>query len=370
MSELNAAKLEQFVKLGGYEIVKQVRSGKHKGKWRNKSEAARRTKLSRPTIDAILEQYPEKPSKVKPKFMESLEESEGFRRIQEMYKARVSSNAWYKIVYTLQKAVPIVGYNKDPASWNEEDYHTLWYHPVFHSEECKGIGKAYATALRQLMKATNNHAFLDKFKYNNPPEGKKKQWFLHTEELRKLIQKIDTKETLALTFLGVGCGARHSALELITPDKIDFNDNILQVYEPKVQGYVLKYPAVSLLRFLQTYIEDKKIQPNEKLFPHSYAHHLTQLRKAGKDAGLRKKISTHILKHTFVSQCHRHGVSGSTISNQTGTELRCLVKFYRAEDERLLRNEMQGVEYKHKPFYQWIDEISYFFRARYEELKE
>ena len=219
------------------------------------------------------------------------------------------------------------------------------------------------------MRATNNHNLLEKFKYNNPPEGKKKQWFLHTQEIEKLLPHIRTKETLTLFFLGISTGARHSGLMEITVDKIDFNDKVIQVHEPKVQSYVLKYPPFPVMEFLKKYVEDMKLSSNEKIFPHSYHWHLYQLKKAGKEAGLKKKITTHILKHTFVTQAQRHGVSGDTVSDQCGTELRCLVKFYRAKDESRLRHETQGRTYKFKPFHVWINELSYHFRTRYGELK-
>lgn len=369
MSDVLISKLEKFVRLGGYEIVRQIKRGRRKGKWTGISEAARRTRLSRPTIYSILNQYPEKPSKVKPKYMTTLEESEGFKRVEKMFKARISRGNWGSIVRTLKKGVKIIGYNKDPVSWTEKDYNALWYSEVFHSEECRGIGKMPAVALRQLMKATNNHNLLSKFKFNNPPEGKKKQWFMHTSDIKQIMPFIKDPETLTLLLLGISTGARHSGLMQITVEKIDFHDNVIQVYEPKVQEYVLKYPPVSVMKILERYVEDMNLKPTDPLFKNGYSWHVAQLKKAGRDAGLKKTITTHIMKHTFVSQAHRHGVSGSTISNQCGTELRCLVKFYRAEDESKLRSEMQGTSYTFKPFYQWITELCIFFRARYAELK-
>jgi len=67
--------LEQFVKLGGYEIVKKKRNGK----WKNISKASKRTGLARPTIYELLEKYPDPPSKTVPKYVEEFENSEGYR---------------------------------------------------------------------------------------------------------------------------------------------------------------------------------------------------------------------------------------------------------------------------------------------------
>lgn len=370
MSILNESTLNQFVQRNGYDYVKQIRSGKKKGQWRGISEASKRTGLSRPTVYAILAQHPEKPDKTRPKYMDKLEDSEGFKLVQQMYKTRITLSAWRNIVLALRRAVPIIGYDKDPVSWTEEDYKLLWYHPTFHNDDCKGIGKAPATAFHQLMRATNNHNLLAKFTYNNPPDGKKKNWYLQEPEILALIKEVQTRENLTLLFVGISTGARHSGLESITLEKIDFYDRSLEVYEQKVQATVTKFPPISVIEFLQTYCKDKKLKPSDKVFEHGYQWHLQRLREAGKRAGLNKKVSTHIMKHTFVTQAHHHGVSGSTIANQCGTEHRCLVKFYRAESELLLRNEMQGIEYNHEPFHTWINRLSYYFRVRYEQLKE
>ena len=95
-----------------------------------------------------------------------------------------------------------------------------------------------------------------------------------------------------------------------------------------------------------------------------------KLKKAGRKAKLGKNISTHIMKHTFVTQANRHGVSAETIVHQTGTELRCLEKFYRATNEKKLRNEMQGTTYKTTTFYEWVRKLGILFKARYGKLKQ
>ena len=71
------SKLDTFIKRGGYEIVSQIKRGKRKGKFRGISKASEVTRLSRPTIYKILKEYPEKPSKVKPKYVDNLEDSYG-----------------------------------------------------------------------------------------------------------------------------------------------------------------------------------------------------------------------------------------------------------------------------------------------------
>jgi hypothetical protein len=132
---------------------------------------------------------------------------------------------------------------------------------------------------------------------------------------------------------------------------------------------VTKYPPFAVFDLLKTYMEDLGLCPDDKVFPSSYDFHVRSLREAGRKAKLRKNVSTHILKHTFVSQARRHRVSAEVIVEMTGTELRTLEKFYTGKDEAKIRFEMQGIDYDAKPFHEWVTNLSYFFRARYNQLK-
>lgn len=83
------SKLEQFMRLGGYDILRQVMRGKFKGHLRNLSKASRKTGISRPTIYKIIEKYPVKPSKVKTKYVDRLKKSEGMRRLAQMFEKTI-----------------------------------------------------------------------------------------------------------------------------------------------------------------------------------------------------------------------------------------------------------------------------------------
>jgi integrase len=361
-----SSKLEQFINRKGYETV---RYNKRKKRWLHISEASRVTGLSRPTVYRILEEFPEKPSKVSPKYVDKLEDSAGFKRFIQMYKNKLSRDTFQQNVRYLTIGFRKLDY-KDPETWIEEDYRKLWFDPEFSSEECKGIKKFIGIYFRRIMRATDNYHLLNKFKYNTPPEGKRKQWFLHTSEIKKLIREIEDLEVLVLLYVGNAVGARHSALKELKVNDIDFHDKTIQVYEKKIGDYVTKYPPHSIFDVLKLYIEDHDLKFGDKMFNHSYNWHLTKLSEAGKRAKLTKNISTHILKHTFVTQARRHRVSAEVLVDMTGTELRTLEKFYTGKDEAKIRFEMQGIDYKATPFHEWVANLSIFFEARYNELKE
>ena len=365
---IQESKLDKFVRLGGYESVRQIKRGKFKVQWRNVSEASRKTGISRPTIYKILNEYPEKPNKVKPKYLARLEDSIGYRRFMQRYGIKLDKNHLQQNIRYLRIAFKMLG-NKTPESWNEEDYKKLWYAEEFFSKKCKGIDKIIGVHLRRMMGATDRFDLLEKFKYKAPPEGKRKQWFLHEDEIKSLVKVIEEKETLLLLFVGISVGARHQALNDLRVRDVDFNDMVFQVYESKTNDYLLKFPPYAVFDLLKTYVVDQNLAPENKLFPRGYDYHVKRLRRAGRMAKLKKTVSTHILKHTFVTQASRHEVSAESIVDQTVTELRTLEKFYRAKDEAKLRHEMQGTSYNAIPFHEWIGTLSPFFRTRYKELE-
>jgi integrase len=286
------SKLDRFIRLGGYETVRKIKRGKFKGQWRNLCKASRKTGISRPTIYKILEEYPEKPNKVKPKYLDRLEDSIGYRRFMRQYGIKLDKNHLQQNIRFMRIAFKMLG-NKTPESWTEEDYKKLWYAKEFYSEECKGIDKIIGVHFRRVMRAADCFDLLEKFKYKAPKEGKRKQWFLNEEEIKSLVNVIDEKETLLLLFVGISVGARHQALNDLKLEDVDFNDKVFQVHESKTRDYVLKFPPYAVFDLLKTYVTDLDLAPEDKLFLRGYDYHLRRLRTAGRRAKLNKRVSTH-----------------------------------------------------------------------------
>jgi len=324
--------LDKFVRLQGYEIVK-----KKKGKWKNISEASKRTGLSRPTIYSLLEEYPEKPSKTKPKYVDVLE---GWKILNK----------------------------KDPISWDKEDFTKIWNTDKFISSEAGGFEEHYATSFHRLMRATERHDLLSKFVGHKRPPGGKKEWFLHDKENVDLCNNIEKPDVLVYDFAGQTWGARSSGMLATKVSDVHFEDHSITVYEPKTKQFVSKYPPIPFFKLLAKYVKDFDLQPKDPLFPNSYGYYNDRLGKAGEKAGLKKTVSTHILKHTFVSQGHRHNLSKETVIEMTGTEDRTLKKYYLSVSEKKIRHETQGIPLDTIPFYEWVAWLYPYFEQRYDEL--
>ena len=361
--------LDQFVKRGGYDVVKRRRNKK----WKNISEASNRTGLSRPTIYSILEKYPEPPSKTVPKYVEEFKESGGYKLLVEKYLKRVSKSTGQNRLRAIIEGWKFLN-KKDPVSWNEEDYLKLWNREEWNIPDI-GFDENIASAFHIMMKLTKQAHLIEQeeFKGHKHSSGKKKDWFLRDPEIRDTATKHVEPDALLFEFGGTVWGARASAMLGTKVKDISFYDNSLQVFERKMKKkanpYVSKYPPLAFFRLLKRYIEDFNLKPNDPIFPRSYTFYNDALRTVGEQANLKKKLSTHILKHTFVSMGHRHGLSRETIIEMTGTEDQTIKKFYLKVDEKRIRHETQGLELKEKPFWKWIDEdIAPIFEQRYNEL--
>lgn len=356
--------LDRFVKFSGYDIVKR----RENGSWKNVSEASKRTGLSRPTIYAILKRYPEQPSKTLPKYVAEFRETEGYRLLKDFYEKKVTKAVFKQRVKDIRTAWKNLD-KKDPISWDEQDYVKIWNMKEFIPEDLGKFEEVHAAAFHIMMELTNKHVLKEKFKGTGRPRGGKRHWFLTEGDTGKVVPCIFEVDTLMFMYCGELWGARASAMLGTKVKDVHFYDYTIQVFEPKTDQFVSKYPPIALFRLLKKYIEDFNLQPEDKLFPQSYSHYNTALGDAGKFAKLKKGVSTHILKHTFVSQGHRHRLSRETIVDMTGTEDKTIKLHYLAKDEKKIRHETQGLELEAKPFWQWVEEdIAPMFEQRYDEL--
>jgi hypothetical protein len=203
------------------------------------------------------------------------------------------------------------------------------------------------------------------------PPGKKLEWYLEEPDLIKLIHVIPRPDTLLYLYVGITTGARHSGTVTLTPERIRAARGEMLIYETKRKEYVPKVIPQCIIDLLNQYIIDLKFKGDQRIFPAGYGVYNDALKVAGRDAGLADETTTHILKHTFVSQASFHGVSLDIISKQTGTDENTLKKFYRAEDVRRARHELRGEEYGIILFPEWVEKALHpHFVARYKEIKD
>jgi hypothetical protein len=333
------------------------------------SEAARVTKLHRDTVTRILKEHPTKPvTKILPTYYEKFEESTGYKRLE----VELRQKPWFPIMKrVVLEAFHFLG-NKDPIYWTIEDIQKLRRDCLkLRNPETNDIHRVYATELRRAITALNKYDLLPALKMvPREPAGKKLEWFLEETDLIKLIHAIPRPDTLLYLYTGITTGARHSGIVTLSPERIRAARGEMLIYEPKRKEYVPKVLPQCVIDLLNQYIIDFQFKGDQRIFPYGYSAYNDALKEAGSKAALTDDTTTHILKHTFVSQASFHGVSLDIISKQTGTEEKTLKQFYRAEDVRRARHELRGEEYGIISFPEWIEKTLHpHFVARYKEIK-
>lgn len=363
-SEIKKTTLDQFVRLGGYRIVKQ---DKESGRWKGISKAAQVTQLSDETIRTILKRYPEPPSKTLPIYVQDFYESEGYRIMQEKH----GHKDYFKLVLipTTIQGFKILD-KKDPISWTEEDFEKLWKHSDLQDSMTDHIEFTKSVNLRRVMKAIGRVDLLEKFTTKKRKPGSKRHWYLSDEDVIAVVGQIEEVDVLLIFYEGIATGARWSGLTTTRPDKINYEESILQIYEPKTKQWVDKYVPRLLLDLIVRYIGRFNIPDTERLYKRSYPVYCKRLEKAGKAAGVKHTVSTHIMKHTFVTQACNRDVSLEVVSQQCGTNPKTLQDYYFGVKTKKMRHELLGEKYEPESFSVWLKKLHPYFAKRFEEIKD
>lgn len=347
------------------------------------AEIARRLHIkSRQTIYNILKQYPtmpEQPRLVQPKYVEEFEKTEGYEKFRQLYAPPKLAQTSYNAGVRIGREGWRILNGKDPFTWTKEDFKTLWNHPNFIDALTSELSYHTAVYLRSWLIAIGKKELVSAKGMKDPdlpmppkrPKGRKQMWFLEEDEIIALINAIQEPDTLMFFRLGIEGGQRASGNMTISTESISFDQNRVQVFESKLKKkgnpYVTKIFMQCTMDFLRRYITDYGI--SGEIFKWTQGKYYRSLRSAGTKAGIRKAVSTHILKHTFVTQGGRHGITLDSIVRQTGTDAKTLQDFYSGLGEERQRADILGVDLKYEKWSDWINKLDPVFVKRYNEIK-
>lgn len=162
-------------------------------------------------------------------------------------------------------------------------------------------------------------------------KDKKLPVVLSKEEAWRMLFSLESHKDRILIGFIYGCGLRNAEVCNVRLQDVDFDREILHVVQGK--GGKDRYVPLSkhLIRGLKIYIESEK--PQEWLFhrksikrngkyveisQHSHGSILWIVKKAAKQAKIRKNVNTHTLRHTFATHLIEDGLDIVSIKELLG----------------------------------------------------
>jgi len=272
---------------------------------------------------------------------------------------------------------------KEPVDWSIDDVRSL-RNPIVKGHEnilylpvTKDIRPNDAVQLRRVFKALSLY-HLEKPLQNVPkrPVGTRRQWYLETSEIIRLINGIWGLELLLFVVLDLQCGARPVSMMAMKVSDINYGKNYVQYYESKTKEYVPRFFIPETLSLLKRYISDKRLKPNQKLFSQRKEFYSSQLKAIGRKQGIAKLevkgAGAYILRHTFATQASEHDVSMEVVMKQGHwRDAKTVMDHYMFVKTSKMMRELLGVEIeKPKNFGEWIRQFVPHWEKRYLRIRE
>jgi len=354
-------------------------------KWKGISKAQKayqehfKKKISRPTIYKLIELYPEgvvkRAKKVEPRYIAEFRETEGWKALRDHKYAKEMQNA-------VMQGWRILG-NKEPLDWTVDDVTNLRKPKVKGKEnplylpDTKDIKPEHAVNLRRAFKG------LSLFHLTKPLEnvkkratGVRKQWYLETPEIIRLILGITRLDVLLFVILDLQCGARPSSMVAMKVSDIKFEKNYIQYYESKTREYVPRFFIPETMKLLKRYVSDHRLKLTSKLFQRSQRFYSTQLQAVARRHGIEKLqiegAGAYLLRHTFATQASEHDVSMEVVMKQGNwKDAKTVIDHYMFVKTSKMMRELLGVEIeKPKNFGDWIRQFVPHWEKRYLQVKQ
>jgi len=162
---------------------------------------------------------------------------------------------------------------------------------------------------------------------------------LTIEEQEKLLSCTETFEDLTLFRLALSTGIRREDIAGIEVGNIDLSNRRLRFWESKKRRWwevpLTLEVCQEIQRLINTYPNGRK-----KLFDMTGRTAYNRLQKYLEKAGIRKEISFHDLRRSFIKTAKRRGLSPKAVSQITGDTLSTIEQSYANLDADELREEI------------------------------
>lgn len=234
--------------------------------------------------------------------------------------------------------------NKLVTSYNHRDYIKLlsYFRQKKLSQNSQSI---YTRTLRSLFNYFVKQNLIKENIIDKVPYHEKVPRPIPIEDLRKIYAALETKEDhfhqYALIYLLANTGIRISTALALNWEDIDWHNERIIFRNIKVRGTEYTIPLVQRFKTLFIRLGKKKAG---KIFPYTHNHGTRFLRRAQESLKFTNIHSIHKLKHTFISEMVKKGISLDILSEITNTSLRTLRKHYMHLDRKFIADQLQNNE--------------------------
>ena len=170
---------------------------------------------------------------------------------------------------------------------------------------------------------------------------------LTLDEQELLLSVTETHEDLALFRLELNTGIRREDIVNIDLGKTDLIKGEIVFWEAKKKRWHTVPITSGVIQDLTRYINT--LPPGQKqLFKISGRTAYNRLQKYIKKAGIKKQLSFHDLRRTFIKTAKKKGLDPKAVSQITGDTLHTIQEHYENLDMDELREELGKLEGKNK----------------------
>jgi len=365
-------------------LFKNMKFDIKRKKWKGITKAQRayeekfKRKISRPTIYKLIDLYPQgvvkRAKKVEPRYVAEFRETEAWQRLSDHKFAK-------HIEPPLMLAWKLLD-KKEPVDWTVEDVRGLRKPTIkgkpnpLYLHVTKDIKPEHAVNLRRAFKALSLF-HLEKPLENVPkrPAGTRRQWFLESHEIIRLILGITRLDLLLFVVLDLQCGARPSSMVAMKVSDINYAKNYIQYFESKTKEYVPRFFVPETMSLLKRFVSDQRLKPNQKLFHRTQRFYTLSLKSIGRKQHIEKLevegAGAYLLRHTFATQASEHDVSMEVVMKQGNwKDAKTVMDHYMFVKTSKMMRELLGIEIeKPKNFGEWIRQFVPHWEKRYLELR-
>ena len=166
---------------------------------------------------------------------------------------------------------------------------------------------------------------------------------LTVQEVEKLISETTDLRDKTMFILGFNTGMRVSEISQLEPARINYEEQVITIWDSKKDKYRMVYASMNILNFLKTYWNSKQDKKTPLFFDY-HAKTIERRIQYWSEEVLAKRKSWHAVRHTYVSLSAELGRPISIVIQNTGDSPRTILAVYDNPTSSFIRSQLNEKE--------------------------